>query len=474
MGPRMQKKWDTQMNHLNHRICIFLILCGASILPYIVYLCALPSHTSSDVFPLFDEIGVRQLSALKEHKTVDNRSPKRLKRSGQGKVKSNNVSNIHQKAKSDQTNHASNERSVEKAAQSYPVLQHTASRLVFKEAITKYWTPIDVVNMDLPFTNKSLTHYTGNGTKLIVIDRLPVWMEWALKGYMQMCRYSNCLLSTNGSLRTDADAVLFNGQSMSPKPPPRTPGQVWVIYAWESPCHLPKTMYKPEWKRELNWTLTYQTDSDLFSPVGMFVPVLKPHSYHHLLNIVQHKTKAVAWFVSHCRTESRRMAYVKRIQKIIDVDIFGNCGPMKCPRSDPKCLGMLQDTYWFYLSFENSFCKDYITEKLYKVFNDACVPVVRGGADYKHLVPNGTYIDAADFASPEALGRHLKWLMSNTSAYMDILMHKEQYRVLGSNHGKHMALCELCYRLNNLETRRSTQAGVEEWTEECHAPTDLG
>ncbi|XP_046563722.1 uncharacterized protein LOC124272557 [Haliotis rubra] len=99
---------------------------------------------------------------------------------------------------------------------------------------------------------------------------------------------------------------------------------------------------------------------------------------------------------------------------------------------------------------------------------------LRGGADYKHLVPNGTYIDTADFASPEALGWHLKGLISNTSAYMDILMHKEQYRALNSKQGKLMALCEFCYRLNNPGTRRSTSAGIEKWNEECHAPTDLG
>ncbi|XP_067660569.1 alpha-(1,3)-fucosyltransferase C-like [Haliotis asinina] len=425
----------------SHRACIFLILCGISLIACIIYLWTLPSHASAT--------GVHQLSALKEHTTVDTRYPERVKHSGPGKEKSNDVP-------------------VGNVAQ-----QHSESLLVFKNAITKYWTPTDVVNMDIPFTNRSLVHNTLNGTKLIVIDRPPIWMKWALKGHMELCRYGNCLLSSNASLRTDANAVLFNGISMPPTPPSRTLGQVWVIYAWESPCHLPKTAYKPEWKRELNWTMTYKTDSDLFSPVGMFVPVLKPHSYHHLLNIVQRKTKAVAWFVSNCKAESKRMVYVKRLQKIIDVDIFGKCGPVKCPKSEPKCLNMLQN-YMFYLSFENSFCKDYITEKLYKVFNEVCVPVVRGGADYKHLVPNGTYINAANFASPEALGRHLKWLMSNTSAYMDILMHKEQYRTLDSRHGKHMALCELCYQLNNPGAGRSTRAAVDKWRKECHAPTDLG
>ncbi len=39
--------------------------------------------------------------------------------------------------------------------------------------------------------------------------------------------------------------------------------------------------------------------------------------------------KLVAWFVGNCKTQSKRELYVKELQKYIDVDVYGNCGPLR-------------------------------------------------------------------------------------------------------------------------------------------------
>ena len=62
-------------------------------------------------------------------------------------------------------------------------------------------------------------------------------------------------------------------------------------------------------------------------------------------------------------------------------------------------MKMLESKYKFYLSFENAVCKDYVTEKFFKVLNYDIVPVVLGGADYSKLAPEKSYIDARDFKS---------------------------------------------------------------------------
>ena len=48
-------------------------------------------------------------------------------------------------------------------------------------------------------------------------------------------------------------------------------------------------------------------------------------------------------------------------------------------------MEMLDKGYKFYLSFENSLCSDYVTEKFWKILKFNIVPVVLGGADYSKV-----------------------------------------------------------------------------------------
>ena len=61
---------------------------------------------------------------------------------------------------------------------------------------------------------------------------------------------------------------------------------------------------------------------------------------------------------------------------------------------------MLERDYKFYLSFENSICRDYVTEKFYNPLLYSTVPVVYGGADYDSIgAPFNSYIDVRNFTS---------------------------------------------------------------------------
>ena len=122
--------------------------------------------------------------------------------------------------------------------------------------------------------------------------------------------------------------------------------------------------------------------------------------------------KPVAWLVSNCKTNSQREHYVQELQKHIPVDIFGGCGePLRCNIGRDECFVEIAESYQFYLSFENSLCKDYATEKLFRALAADLVPVVMGGANYSNIVPPKSVINVKDFASPELLGKELKRLV---------------------------------------------------------------
>ena len=94
------------------------------------------------------------------------------------------------------------------------------------------------------------------------------------------------------------------------------------------------------------------------------------------------RQKSVAWIVSRCRSDSKREDFVTELQKYIDVDVYGRCGTLRCTRGNASnsCQAKMKD-YHFYLAFENSFCPDYVTEKLYKVLameDRPPIPVVLG------------------------------------------------------------------------------------------------
>ena len=68
----------------------------------------------------------------------------------------------------------------------------------------------------------------------------------------------------------------------------------------------------------------------------------------------------------------------------------------------------------FYLSFENSLCDQYVTEKLWSWLKKDIVPVVMGQADYAAMTPPHSVVNAMDFPEPRDLAAHLLNLGGNS------------------------------------------------------------
>lgn len=55
------------------------------------------------------------------------------------------------------------------------------------------------------------------------------------------------------------------------------------------------------------------------------------------LQMFKERTKAAAWFVSHCHTRTKRENYAKKLKyelnKLnLDLDVYGKCGTLTCPK----------------------------------------------------------------------------------------------------------------------------------------------
>lgn len=288
------------------------------------------------------------------------------------------------------------------------------------------------------------------------------------------CHVSNCVITDNktqfGSM-ADFDAILFHMRNLNsktgiPNQKKRKPNQSYVMMILESPMH--DSINYEGFADFFNWTMTYRSDSDLPIPYGRILPLNSTNHDFHSRNDVHswkpfnytefHSTlhqrpaeflelaqrpKLVAWIVSNCHTNSERELYVKELSKHINVTIFGGCGLEKCQEN---CDQIVQTNYKFFLSFENSICHEYVTEKFFKRINQSMLPIVMGGSNYSKIAPPHSYIDIRDFKSPEMLAKYLWYLDKNHEEYLSYFWWKYDYSV--KLRYFHQGICDLCQMLN--------------------------
>ena len=169
----------------------------------------------------------------------------------------------------------------------------------------------------------------------------------------------------------------------------------------------------------------------------------------------------IAWFVSNCDTHSRREDYVKelRSQAGIQIDIFGDCASRfhspiaatSCQKGKSDCMEKTLSNYRFYLSFENSKCDSYITEKYWiQGLNQHAIPIVLGASreQYERLAVPHSYLHVDDYRSVEHLAQELHRLNRNESEYTAYLQWSQIYDLVNPHPSQplsslHTGLCFL-------------------------------
>ena len=193
---------------------------------------------------------------------------------------------------------------------------------------------------------------------------------------------------------------------------------------------------------------------------------------------------AAALISSNCGdSSSARLKYIALLNKHLgianlQVTVYGRCG-QACPgpasagteAAAVDCRAYVAQRARFFLAFENSVCRDYVTEKVFETLRYDTVPVVLGLGNYDDYMPRSAYVNALDarFATPAHLARYLLYLNANRTAYNDYFRWKKWLRFAprhangsfvrsgsGARAVSNGVLCEMCIRLH-LEDHQASE-----------------
>lgn len=299
-----------------------------------------------------------------------------------------------------------------------PFIFHTQKRRVKFSPVILSWTK---------FFGSSLSHFMNDSMK-----NCPV----------------QCVLTDDRSKLQSAGAVLFHIRDLRPNDLPinRSQNQLFTFFLLESPHHTGGALSSMP-KDYFNITLTYRLDSDAVFSYGKIKLITNTTAanekweWEQVEDIVGNKTKSVLQFVSNCETPSRREKYVKELRKHIQFTQYGYCG-------NGTCRGLCEITaiaeHRFYLAFENSVCRDYVTEKFFSRIARLMIPIVLQKSNYNNIVPEGSYIAAVDFESPKHLADYLHYLENNKTAFLRYFEWTRKYE----KNIDAVGTCELCKLLH--------------------------
>ncbi|XP_068167094.1 alpha-(1,3)-fucosyltransferase 7 [Antennarius striatus] len=296
----------------------------------------------------------------------------------------------------------------------------------------------------------------------ILLWRWPFGRSYRLNGdkCLEMYNISRCFLTDNTSTFGDADVVVFHHQELGrglsslPLDWDRPSSQRWVWLSMEPPANNPNLS---RLNGLFNWTMSYRRDADIHIPYGKTLLGANDRGFRADAN----RSCLVSWVVSKYRPHQRRAAVYQSLKEYIPIQVYGKWN--RRPLANKRLLPTIAKCF-FYLSFENSEVRDYISEKLWRnAFQAGSVPVVLGpNRDaYEALAPPGSFIHVSDFNSTADLAAYLKRVATDRKTYEKYFQWKQTHRIKTFSDWRER-LCQICVKYPLLPARR-VYDNLESW-----------
>ena len=321
-------------------------------------------------------------------------------------------------------------------------------------------------NSELQLARKHLLHTTPTQINILLWNKFHGFRKWwhtSEDRIYRQCGRCSCVFLYDKRLTMDVDAVMFeyNDDMLRLKPHRhidlplrRKPEQYWILYNHE-PHHSNQKvksnfLFNNLDNARFNLSANYRNEADIILKYGECFPRPKQNYSTKGVNFAANKTRLAVWFVCNCRTTSGRIEYVNELNQHIHVDTAGKCGDYNVSSIIGTVRFVLPVTeinkYKFYLAFENTFCDQYISEKVFKILHDEIrvVPIVRGAGPYHKYLPPGSYIDVADFSTPKDLADYLYKLDNNDTLYNDYFKPRKHFLCRNNFSSRYTWPCKVC------------------------------